>query len=48
MKRASVALVLLVAATAWCQGVDADKKALEGKWTPVTAELAGAKLEDSC
>jgi uncharacterized protein (TIGR03067 family) len=47
MKYGCVGLVLLIAVTAWGQDADKDAKALEGKWTPASAELAGAKLSDA-
>lgn len=43
---ALIALALLFAATAISQEA-ADRKALAGKWTPVSAELAGAKLPEA-
>jgi uncharacterized protein (TIGR03067 family) len=46
MKYGCILLVSLIAVTAWGQDADKDKKSLEGKWTPMSAELAGAKLSD--
>ncbi len=41
-----LALSILCAAGAWCQDAATDQKLLEGKWSTVSAELAGAKLTD--
>jgi uncharacterized protein (TIGR03067 family) len=46
MKRACVTLLLLTAGAAWCQDAASDKKALDGRWVPTAAELAGAKFVD--
>ena len=46
MKFACLLLVSLIAVTASGQDADKDKKSLEGKWMPMSAELAGAKLSD--
>jgi uncharacterized protein (TIGR03067 family) len=45
MKRACAVMLLLMTGAAWCQDA-ADKKALDGKWAPTTAELAGIKFVD--
>ena len=47
MKRCCVALLFVVAATAWCQNAATDQKKLEGKWTLVSAEVAGEKLPEA-
>ena len=44
MKRCCVVLTLAVAAAAL--GGDADRKALDGTWKPVSAEFGGAKLPE--
>jgi uncharacterized protein (TIGR03067 family) len=38
-----LALAILFTATAWCQ--DAERKALEGTWKLMSAEVAGTKLD---
>ncbi|MSQ96621.1 MAG: TIGR03067 domain-containing protein [Gemmataceae bacterium] len=38
---------LVIAPPALSQDAAAERKALEGKWTPMSAELAGAKLPES-
>src|SRR5205814_2223435 len=40
-------LTLLLAAVALAQNGDAEHKALNGKWQPIAAELAGARLAEA-
>ena len=47
MKRCCVALLFVVAATAWGQDAATEQKKLEGKWTLMSAELAGDKLPEA-
>lgn len=47
MKRICVVLVLTLTASAWWAQAGEDRKSLEGKWTPVSGELAGAKFPEA-
>src|SRR5439155_3504226 len=47
MRRCCVVLVFVVAATAWGQDAATEQKKLEGKWTLVSAELAGEKVSEA-
>ena len=47
MKRVGIVLVMLIAITASAQDTAKEAKAMEGKWTPKSAEVAGQKLPDA-
>jgi uncharacterized protein (TIGR03067 family) len=43
----SLTIALLLGAGAWCHEAGTDAKLLEGKWTPTSAEIAGAKFPEA-
>src|ERR1022692_2154570 len=45
--RWSSAFILLLAASAWCQDAATDQKALQGKWSLTSGEIAGQPFPEA-